>query len=164
MDLPLGTNLRSGLKAGETNMFQIIVNMITKNFTGYVVSTVDGFNGIEQGVLLFKKGKVGGAYYEFVSHGIEVNGDSAVRLVMNSLLAVHGVIDINALTAQQIDLITAFQEKILVSGEIDTKKLSKLYPKKYSLELAKQYVQQKPEEETRFDIFKQRGLLGVEEK
>ena len=164
MDLPLGTSLRSGLKARETDILQILSNMVSKGFSGYIISTIEGYNGIEQGMLLFKKGRVTGAYYEFVSHSVEVSSDPAVRLILNSFLAKHGVIDINALTIQQIDLITAFQEKILASENIDEKKLAKIFPKSFNSELAKQYVKQKAEETTRFDVFKQTGLLGVEEK
>jgi len=164
MDLPLGTSLRSGLKTGETNLLQILSNMISKGFSGYIISTVEGYLGIEQGMLLFKKGRAAGAYYEFVSHSVEVSSDPAVRLILNSFLARHGIIDINALTIQQIDLITAFQEKILTSEPIDEKKLNRIFPKTFNKELAKQYVKQKVEETTRFDVFKQTGLLGVEEK
>lgn len=164
MDLPLGTSLRSGIKTRETNMQQIIVNMLTKGFSGYIVSTIEGLHGIEQGIFLFKKGSILGAYFEFVSRSVEVSGDSAVKLVLNSFLAPKGIIDINALTVQQIDLITAFQEKILISEEIDTKKLSKIYPKKFDSELAKKYIKEEGAEKTRFELFKQTGLLGVEGK
>ncbi|MCX6801484.1 MAG: DUF2226 domain-containing protein [Candidatus Diapherotrites archaeon] len=164
MDLPLGTSLRAGLKTAESNMFQILVQMLSKGFTGYVVCTAEGPKGIEQGVLLFKKGAVLGSYFEFVSHAIEVNGDPSLRLVLNSFLAKNGIIDINALTIQQIDLITAFQEKILITEEVDTKKLNRLYPKKYSEEFTLEYIKGESEEASRFDIFKQTGLLGVEEK
>ena len=162
MDLPLGTSLRAGLKTSESNMFQIMIQMISKGFTGYLICTIEGFNGLEQGVLMFKKGRILGAYYEFISHSVEVSGNPAVRLVLNSFLAKKGIIDINALTTQQIDLITAFQEKIMVNEEIDTKKLNKLYPKEYNYELAREYVKTQADESTRLDLFRQRGLLGVE--
>lgn len=164
MDLPLGTSLRSGIKTGETDLLQVLVNMITKGFSGYVISTVEGTSGIEQGMLLFKKGEVNGAYYEFISQGIEVSGDSAVRLVLNSFLAKNGVIDINALTIQQIDLITAFQEKMLISENINTKKLNKIYPEKFDQKLTEKYTKKESSETSRFEIFKQAGLLGVEGK
>ncbi len=164
MDLPLGTSLRAGLKASETDMLQIVSNMISKGFTGYVICTIENLNGVEQGFIIFKKGQISGAYYEFVTHAVEVSGDPAVRLVLNSFLARSGIIDINALTTQQIDLITAFQEKILTSEAIDARKLQKIYPRAFNSELAKQYVKSQQEETSRFEIFRQTGLLGVEEK
>ena len=162
MDLPLGTPLREGLKTGESDLLQIINNMNEKAFSGYIICTLENQKGMEQGVLLFKKGSIAGAYYEFTTHGVQVSGDSAVRLVFNSFLASKGIIDINSLTTQQIDLITAFQEKILVTDAIDTKKLNKLYPKEYNYELAREYVKTQADESTRLDLFRQRGLLGVE--
>ncbi len=162
MDLPLGTSLRSGLKTGETDLLQILKNMVSKGFTGYIVCTVEGAKGIEQGVLLFKKGALNGAYYEFISHSVEVTGDPALRLVLNSFVAQRGIIDINSLTIQQIDLITAFQENILVSGSMDEKRLERIYPKKFDPETAKQYVKEEAEETTRYELFRKKGLVGVE--
>ena len=164
MDLPLGTSLRSGLKTSESNMLEIVSNMISKGFTGYIICTIENLNGIEQGFLIFKKGAVSGAYYEFITHAVEVNGDPAIRLVLNSFLAKNGIIDINSLTAQQIDLITAFQEKILTSEAIDTKKLQKIYPRAFNKELVREYIKTQEGETSRFEIFKRTGLLGVEEK
>lgn len=164
MDMPIGTSLRSGLKTRESNMLQVVSNMLSKGFTGYVICTVENLGGIEQGFLIFKKGEVSGAYYEFITHSVEVSGNPAIRLVLNSFLSPNGVIDINSLTAQQIDLITAFQEKILVSEAIDTRKLQKIYPRAFNKELSREYVKNQEEGASRFEIFKRTGLLGVEEK
>ena len=164
MDLPLGASLREGLKTGESDLHQIMTNMVRNEFSGYLICTIEGPTGIEQGALLFKKGNTVGAYYEFISQAVEVSGDSAVRLVLNSFAAKNGVIDINTLSIQQIDLITAFQEKILTSEGIDEKRLARLYPKQFDSGLASQYVKKESAEASRFELFKRSGLLGVEGK
>jgi len=164
MDLPLGTPLREGLKTGESDLLQIINNMNEKAFSGYIICTLENQKGMEQGILLFKKGAIAGSYYEFTTHGVQVSGDSAVRLVFNSFLASKGIIDINSLTTQQIDLITAFQEKILISEKIDARKLEKIFPKAFNPQMIFQYVKPEQDETTRFEIFKRTGLVGVEEK
>ncbi len=165
MDLPAGQKLEEGLKTEDIKAESKIIALIKSNFTGYLICTIKGYAGIEEGVILFKQGTIIGAFYDYINKDKELLGANAIERAFNCLLAKKGIIDIVALTSQQIDLITAFQEKILLKEPMDIKKVSRAIPSKYSEHYAKQALEgSKAEEKTRFDIFKRAGIFGVEER
>ncbi len=165
MDLPAGQKLEEGLKTSELKAESKLLSLMEARFTGYAIVTIEGYKGIEEGVLLFKQGAIIGSFYDYVNRDMEMLGDDALSRALNCLLARKGIMDVVALTEQQLDLITAFQEKILVKEPLDSKKVPRLIPAKYSENYAKQAMEgKKGEEKTRFDIFKRAGIFGVEEK
>jgi len=165
MDLPAGQKLEEGLKTGETNAGNKIISLVKSSFTGYLICTIKGYMGIEEGVLLFRQGAIIGSFYDYINKDKELLGEDALKRAFNCLLAPKGIIDVVALTGQQLDLITAFQEKILIKNPIDLKRASKTVPQKYSEDYAKQALEgAEVREKTRFDIFKRAGIFGVEEK
>jgi len=157
MDLPLGTPYQEHLKTRETDMLKTIIELMQKTFTGYIIVTIDGIDGIEEGALLFRNGILIGAGYEYMKHNVAVEGNSALEIVLNAFKAKHGIIDIYALALQHMDLVIAFHEKMLINIKLDPKTLQKIYPKEFSDKYAKEVIKQK-EELTKYDIFKKAGL------
>lgn len=157
MDLPLGTPYQEHLKTSETDMLKTIIELMQKSFTGYIVVTIDGVDGIEEGALLMRNGIIVGAGYEYMKHNTTIEGNNALEIVLNAFKAKHGIIDIYALALQHMDLVIAFHEKMRISANIDPKNLQKLYPKEFSDKYAREIIKQK-EELTKYDIFKKVGL------
>jgi hypothetical protein len=160
MDLPLGTPFYEHLKTKDTDMLKMIQELMQKEFTGYIIVTIDGYNGIEEGALLFRKGVLIGAGYEFMKHDIVVEGNKALGIVLNAFKAKHGIIDVYTLTLQHMDLVIAFHEKMLINVKIEPKTLQKMYPKEFSDKYAKDIIKQK-EELSKYDIFRKVGLPEI---
>jgi len=132
MDLPLGTPLYEHMKTKENDMLKKIQELMAREFTGYIVVTIDGYDGAEEGALLFRKGALVGAGYEYMKHDTTVEGNNALGIVLNAFKAEHGIIDVYSLTVQHMDLVIAFHEKMILSVKIDPKNLQKMYPKEFS--------------------------------
>ncbi len=163
MDLPLGVPLQQSLKTANVDMLNTILELMKKQFTGYIVVTINGYDGIEEGAILFRKGVIIGAGYEFMKYGVTIEGNDAFKIVLNAFKAKHGVIDIYSLTTQHMDLLTAFHEKMLISLKIEPKNLKKIYPREFSDRYAKDVIKQQ-EEVTKYDIFKRAGIAGITER
>lgn len=162
MDLPLGMPLQQNLKTANADMLNIMLELMGKQFTGYIIVTINGFDGIEEGAILFRKGAIIGAGYEFMKYGVTIEGNNAFEIVLNAFRAKHGIIDIYSLTTQHMDLLTAFHEKMLMSLQIEPKNLKKIYPKEFSDKYAKEVIKQQ-KEVTKYDLFRKAGIAGITE-
>lgn len=159
MNLPIGEVLQQGISVKELDTKALVVSLIEKKFSGYVVVTIDGFDGIEEGAIMFKEGHMVGSFYTYDNFNISVFGNSALQQAMNALVAEKGIIDIVALSNQQVDLIIAFHDKVKVSVGIDKKNLDKIFPKSFSQEFAKKVLGDViKEHESRKSVFKRLGL------
>jgi hypothetical protein len=160
MEMPIGDIVQENLKTAEMNISETITKLAQQGFTGYMVATVEGYSGMEEGMLLFRKGEVVGAGFEYMRIGKEFFGDDALPLVLNSFKAVHGIVDIFALTSQQLDLVTSFQEKVNLRRKYSIKDVLKMIPKQYSVEHAKMVVSQfERKEEKKLTLYHEIGLL-----
>ncbi len=162
MDLPLGAPLQQSLKTRETDMLAKIQELMDKGFTGYIIVTIDGHDGIEEGALLFKKGELIGAGYEFMKYDVKIEGNAAFEIVLNAFRAKHGIVDIYTLTTQHMELLIAFHERMLMSIKIDKKKLQKIYPKEFTDKYAKEVIKRQ-KEITKYELFKKAGIAGLAE-
>lgn len=163
MDLPLGMPLQQNLKTANVDMLNTMLELMEKQFTGYIIVTINGFDGIEEGAILFKKGTIIGAGYEFMKYGTIIEGNKAFEIVLNAFKAKHGIIDIYSLTTQHMDLLTAFHEKMLMGLKIEPKNLKKIYPKEFSDKYAKEVIKQQ-KEVTKYDLFRKAGIAGITER
>ncbi|MCX8189636.1 MAG: DUF2226 domain-containing protein [Candidatus Diapherotrites archaeon] len=157
MELPLGTPYQEHLKTTEVDMLKGINDLMQKAFTGYIVVTIQGIDGMEEGAILFRNGIIVGAGYEFMKSGTTIDGTDAFEIVLNAFKAKAGIIDIYSLSLQHMDLVIAFHEKMLIKAKIDPKTLQKLYPKEFSDRFAKAVIKQQ-EEQSKYDVFKKIGL------
>ncbi len=156
MNLPVGKTIERDLKLSKVDKKKILTDLFDGLFTGYIVLTVEGKTGIEEGLLLFEKGELKGSIFEEISKENELMGDIALIKSMNAFAAKEGIIDVNSLTKQQVELIIAFQENILITKTTKAEELIKLIPKTYDS------IKKENKKETKIDIFKKIGLLGME--
>ncbi|HZX34604.1 MAG TPA: DUF2226 domain-containing protein [archaeon] len=162
MNLPIGEVVSQGINLKEVDGRRLVETFYDKNFSGYLVSTIEGFDGLEEGILLFKEGALAAAFYEYDFYGITVFGDSAVPQVFNSFAAKHVVADVVSLSNQQVDLVTAFNEKGKVSKNFSKSDVSRLIPRAFSEEFARNTLSEVvKEKESKKDIFKKLGLGGL---
>ncbi len=111
--------------------------LIKKRFSGYVVATVEGFYGMEEGTLVFWSGKIIAASHEYLRYGVIINGDPAVSQAMNAFAAEFGVVDIVELSPTEAELILAVNPKTMAKTSVNPNDVKKLIPKKFSPEYAK---------------------------
>ncbi|MAG18136.1 MAG: hypothetical protein CL944_01540 [Candidatus Diapherotrites archaeon] len=162
MNLPVGEVISQGVNFKEVDSKRLVQSLYEKNFSGYVIVAVEGYDGLEEGMLLFKQGKMVGAYHEYDLHGITVFGDDSITHVFNSFAAEYVVGDLVSLSNQQVDLVTAFNDKTKLEAPISKADIQKLIPKVYSSELAKNILSEVVQEkDNRKDVFKKLGLSGL---
>ena len=86
MNLPVSEVIEQGTKTIDFNYRKKAEGLMLKEFSGYIVSTTDGFDGIEEGVLILRKGYIVAALYEILNYGITVFGDSSIKHIANSFM------------------------------------------------------------------------------
>ncbi len=158
MNLPAGKTIENRKKLSETNILEILTNLFKETFTGYLVITTEGKNGISEGLLLFQKGSLKGAIFQNINEEKDVLGEEALTKILNSFASQQGIIDVNELSKQQAELVIAFEEKMQLSKEYSLQELKRKIPKKY------EQASEETKEETKLDILKKLGLLGMERK
>jgi len=162
MNLPVGEAIEQGIKLSEFDEKATLEMLTGKMFSGYVIVTIEGFKGLEEGVLLLKKGNIVGAMYEYMKHEITVLGDPSVSRVFNAFAAKDGIAEIYSLSTQQVDLVTAFNDKIKTSKEIGKRDISRYLIKSYDTTFAeKTLAEVVSEQESKKDVFKRLGLAGL---
>src|SRR3989344_3524603 len=164
MNLPIGEVVSQGINLKEVDGRRLVETFYDKNFSGYLVSTIEGFDGLEEGILLFKEGALAAAFYEYDFYGITVFGDSAVPQVFNSFAAKNVVADVVSLSNQQVDLVTAFNDRGKLSKPLQKGEVSRFVVKYFSPDFAKKTLSEVVKEsESKKDIFKKLGLEGLSE-
>ncbi len=162
MNLPAGKTTRK-IDKGKEDFVETIAELMKTSFTGYVVLTIEGYSGIEEGVLFLSNGQLVGASFEYSKFGTSVFGDSAAKQFFNALSAKYAVGDVCELSKQQLELITTFNEKAILEREISEKDLRRLIPKKYTEAYAKQTLGKTLEkQESMHSVFKRAGLTGFD--
>ena len=161
MNLPSGTVIEENLPVSVDALIPRIKTITEEEFTGYLIFTCEGFTGIEEGVLLFRTGKLIGAIFNYDRIGKELTGEKALITSFNLMRAKQGVYDIIALTIQQIDLIIAFDEEIKLSREYKLKDIQKMIPREYSKKYSEEIIG-KEKEKTKEELYKELGLVGIE--
>ena len=164
MNLPVGRVIEQGLDLPELAVKELLESFMARGFSGYVVNTIIGYSGIEEGMLLFRQGVSAGAFFEYFSVDKTFFGDYSLQQVFNSFAAEKGVVDIVGLSIPQVDLITAFNENIRLSVQFDKRDFLKYFTKSYSTDFALQVLQQTSSEgKDNRAIFKKLGLSGLGE-
>ena len=159
MNLPIGEVISRGVNLKEIDVKRLILGLFKKKFSGYLVATLEGIRGLEEGVLIFKSGDLTAAFYEYGLFGITVFGDSALPHVFNSFAAEYIISDIVSLSNQQADLITAFHDKAKVESVVSEKEISRLIPRVFSEKFAQSVLTKVVESnESKDDVFKKLGL------
>jgi len=159
MNLPIGEVISRGVNLKEIDVIRLISGLVKKKFSGYIVATLEGVKGLEEGILIFKSGVLTAAFYEYSLFGITVFGDSALPHVFNSFAGEYLIGDIVSLSNQQADLVTAFHDKAKVEGVVSEKEISRLIPRVFSEKFSQSVLNKVVEsKETKDDVFKKLGL------
>lgn len=140
MNLPVSDIVMLGKKTMELDYKKEIGVLMDKQFTGYFVVTVDGFDGIEEGVLVLRNGLAYACIYEILNYGATVFGDAAAKHVFNAFVNPKGIIDVCGLSNQQVDLIGAFNDKLKFQKPLAKKDLSRLFASKHNSEFSKEIL------------------------
>lgn len=132
MNFPVGSVSSKGvvpfdfsLKAGELS---------SKSFTGYLVLSVRG-HFIEEGAIFFRDGIIVACVVECLAAERTLKGNEALEFFFNQTVG-KGFFHLVELTRSQVDLVTAFDEKLLVN-KIDLKELPKMIPSVFSVKFEK---------------------------
>jgi len=99
-----------------------------KRFNGYVILSVRG-HFIEDGIVFFREGTILGCIVECLAAERTVKGDEAFSFFLNETKG-NGFFQVVSLERSQVDLVVAFDEKLLVS-KIDLKDLPKMLPSNF---------------------------------
>ncbi|HZX19891.1 MAG TPA: hypothetical protein VFF13_02665 [archaeon] len=162
MNLPVGEVISQGVNFREIDSQRLVESFFDKKFSGYIVMTLQGFNGLEEGILLFKEGFLVGSIYEYDLQGLTVFGDSSIEHVFNAFAAEYVSADIVSLSNQQVDLVTAFNDKAKLHKVISKKDIGRSIPKVFSPQQAelvlKDFLGKK---DSKKDIFKKLGLSSL---
>jgi len=162
MNLPVGDVIEDNLILSEIDVKGLIEAFVDKQFTGYIANTIEGIAGIEEGVLLFKKGELLGSFYEYLNYDKIIFGKEAVEHAFNSLSAEKGIMDILSLTTQQADLVTAFNEKVKVSIKFKRSDLQGLIRRRFSTSFAENIIKSTDgKSESRKSVLKRLGLSEI---
>jgi hypothetical protein len=162
MNLPVGAVKEKGIALPSFRVKEKFIALMNESFTGYAVLTLEGFQGIEEGVTFFKKGSLVAVIYEYAKQDAVFYGDLAIAQLWNGYGAQYGIIDIYTLTAQQFDLVSAFNEKILLSTPLNNDELNKLDIAPYNQDVGEKALEGfGNKEESQYDVLKKFGLEKV---
>jgi hypothetical protein len=140
MNLPVGAAKETGLQLSQEGLSQTALALSREGFTGYLVLTIEGVKGVEEAVLFFKGFEIIGTIYEFSRYNKTIYGDEAFKLSLNAGAAEHGVMDVYSLTKQQLDLVLAFNNKILLRAPVGIRTLHSHKVKAFKSELSEKYL------------------------
>lgn len=146
LNYPVGELLDQGLElAGSLQSASFVSKFFGSSFVGYVVVTLEGFSGLEEGVLFFREGFAVGAAYSFDAYDVAIFGDQAMSAFLNALSAQRAVADSVHLTKQQVDLVLALDQRTAVSrpwsGDGLEKKIPVAYNPAFAMRAAKGLTQ-----------------------
>lgn len=124
MNFPVGLTAMKGPLPKDFNA--IATQLSEKRFNGYVILSIKA-HYIEEGAVFFREGEIFAATVECMALGKVLKGKEAFDVFLNETKGT-GFFQAIELTRSQVDLVTAFDEKLLIEGKIVLKDLPKLIP------------------------------------
>ncbi len=103
--------------------------LLDNRFNGYLILSVKG-NFIEEGALFFREGVIFACIVECLGAEKTVKGSEAFPFFLNETKGL-GFFQCVGLTRSQVDLVTAFDEKLL-TNKIDLKDIPRMIPSAFS--------------------------------
>ncbi|MBI5884947.1 DUF2226 domain-containing protein, partial [archaeon] len=158
---------KEALKLELAEFRQLLQQLMQEGFNGYIVLMVQGLQGIEEGILVFKNGQPVGCYHELMKLNHVFYSDRALNAFLNASAARKGIIDVFRLDLQQVDLVLSFNEKIKLSEAMKSefpKKINELPLKEFSSSFIQEALQALPAEDklTKTELMKKLGLEGMD--
>lgn len=163
MNLPAGVTRVLGKNVKTFDAKKDLDDLSAAGFSGYVVESLFGENGVEESAIIYRQGQGMGAVYEYYGLKQTLQGDDALVHVMNGFLSNFGVMDMVDLSIQQVDLVTAFNPKIKLSKPIVRGQFRPLVKDSFDATLSKKIGPAKEvESASKESLFKRFGLAGIE--
>ena len=122
-----------------------------KTFNGYIIQSIKA-SCIEEGILLIRDGKPIASVVECLTAQKLMKSKESLEHFMNQTRG-KGFYQVVELSRSQVDLVTAFDEKMLFGEEIALKDVTKLIPNVFTEKFAVG--------ESKQDIFEAYGLGGL---
>jgi hypothetical protein len=160
MEFPAGEKIEECLNVNKVNLEELLKSFKESEFSGYIAVTVYGYAGLEEGILMFKSGNLIGSLFTYDTSNQTIEGEEALVRTLNAFKADYGVIDINSLSKQQVELTITFKDLMKIK-EYQLKDLVKMIPKTYSTQYSESGINES-KEKSRYDIMKKMGLLGID--
>ena len=160
MEFPAGEKIEECLNVNKVSAEELFKSFKESEFSGYIVVTVYGYAGVEEGILLFRNGIIVGSLFTYDTSNQTIEGEEALLRTLNAFKAKYGVLDINSLSKQQVELTITFKDLMKVK-EYQLKDLVKMIPKTYSTQYFESGIKES-KEKSRYEIMKKMGLLGVD--
>jgi len=162
MNIPIGKIEEAQIRFSDKKPLEKTTELMQSGFDGYLVATIEGVSGLEEGLLMVKGQEVVGVVFDAMRVHKQLHGLNALRLVLHIFKARQGIFDVNRLSRQQIDLIMAFNEKIRLPKAVGLELLSKLAPKAYdSAFVSKELAIDPQATESRGNLLKKMGLGSI---
>ena len=159
LNYPVGDLKQAGVLLSKTNPVFLFSDLMDTNFSGFVVLTIEGFSGIEEALVFFREGNLVGSVYSYDRPDIAVFSKTALDSSFNAFLAKHGVLDVIALSRQQIDLIFALDERIGIPVGFQKSALQASLTGQFSEAFGQKALNASPSESaSRHDLLKRLGL------
>ena len=138
MNLPAGEPVETGIDVKDVDLRKTLLNFFNASLNGYLCVMIEGYDGVEEGVLVFKAGHPVAASYEYLKHDKSVAGEGALSRVFNAVTAPSGIVDVYSMSKEQTDLVISFNadavfKKILGKSDIEAL-ATQQYTEKYAIE------------------------------
>lgn len=127
MNFPVGKVVSKGELPAKFD--ELAESLAVKQFNGYVVQSIRS-HFIEEGVIFFRNGEIVACLVECLALNKSVKSKEALDFFLNQTIG-KGYYQVVELSRSQVDLVTAFDEKILFEDKITLKDLPKLIPLKF---------------------------------
>lgn len=124
MNFPVGTVISEApLPIKFETVFEKLKEM---RFNGYIIQSIVA-DAVEEGVIFFREGEMIASIIEVLALKQTLKGDEALNYFLAQTKA-KGFFQSVELSRSQIDLVTAFDEKLLISKGFSLKDLAKSIP------------------------------------
>jgi hypothetical protein len=137
MNFPVGKVVSKG--AMPLSLVDLLEQCDQKKFNGYVIVSVLG-NFVEEGVLFFRVGEVYACCVECMSVKKLIKGDDAFNYFLKQSRG-NGFFHLIELSRSQVDLVTAFDDKLLLVNKIPLKDIPKMIPDVYEPQFVEEVVE-----------------------
>ncbi len=159
MQLVEGRVVEQTISLKQSAFSEKIVSLIKKKFNGYVNLTIEGFDGLEEGTLIFREGKIIACSYDYLKYGVVVNGNSAIAQVFNAGSAEQGVFDVISFRSTDAELTIAVNPKIRLNVDVSPSDIKKLTHKTFNPSYARKVLSMVLKSSSKRDeIMKKLGL------
>jgi hypothetical protein len=147
MNYPVGTVITKG--PTPFSFTDIFYKLSSKKFNGYLVLSIfDNF--IEEGCIFFRDGLIVGSVVECLALKKSLKGDESLSYFFNQTKG-KGFFQVVELTRSQVDLINAFDEKLLFSSIPLGADIEKLIPNSFNTKFSMVAETKNPLEEYGFE-------------